>query len=69
MEQDFIDKMAAYERTIGALSTSMQWLLNTEEERSAYDMAAVVGQHTKQRALDRLWNLCKEGLPQYVSRS
>ena len=60
MEQEFVGKMAAYERTIGALSTSMQWLLNTEEERSAYDMAAVVEQHTRQRALDRLLNLCKD---------
>lgn len=62
-EQDFIDKMAAYERTIGALSTSMPWLLNTEEG-SAYGMAAVVEQHTRQRALNRLLQMCKDGSTQ-----
>ena len=64
MEREFVSKMAAYERTIGALSTSMPWLLNTEEERAAFDMAAVVEQLTKQRALDRLLHLCKDGVTQ-----
>jgi len=61
MQQELAEKLAAYDRTIHALSTSMRRLLNFEEEQSAFDMAALVEQFTKQRALDRLFNLCKEG--------
>ncbi len=61
MQQEFVTKMAAYERTIRALSASMRQLLNIEEEQSAFDIAALVARLTKQRALNRLFNLCKQG--------
>lgn len=64
MEQEFVSKMATYDRTIRAVSTSMQQLLSTAEEESAFDMAALVVHLTKQRALNRLFQLREEGLSQ-----
>jgi len=64
MEQEFASKMAAYERTFRALSSSMHQLLTTQEEQSAFDLAALVMHLTKQQAWDRLSNLCNEGSSQ-----
>ncbi len=61
MEQEFVGKMAAYERTIRAVSASMQRLLNAVEEESAFDIAVLLAHLTKQRALNRLFHLCEEG--------
>lgn len=54
-------KLAAYERTLAALSASVRLLLDVEEERSLFDMAASVAQFTKKRALDRLLAMSHEG--------
>ena len=61
MEEEFAMKMAAYEKTLLAITTSMQHLLNSEEERSLFDLAGFVESVTKKQALDRLLNLCQDG--------
>ncbi len=55
-------KMAAYERTLNSLSASVRLLLDVEDERSLFDLAASVTQLTKQRALDRLLAMGDEEL-------
>lgn len=61
MEQEFAGKMAAYERTIRAVSASMQRLLNADEEESAFDIAVLLAHLMKQQALNRLFHLYEEG--------
>lgn len=60
-EEEFASKLAAYDRTFRALHSSMRLLLNIDDERSLFDMAASVESLTRKRALDRILNLCKEG--------
>jgi DNA-binding NtrC family response regulator len=62
VESEHESKLAAYERTLAALSASARLLLGVEEERSLFDMAALVAQLTKKRALDRLLAMDREGL-------
>jgi hypothetical protein len=45
-------------QTFQALQSSMRRLLNVKDEQALFDMAALVEQHAKQRALDRLLHLC-----------
>ena len=59
-QQEFASKIAAYERTFQALHTSMGLLLNGDDQRTLLDMAASVERITRERALDRLLNMCKE---------
>lgn len=60
-EAEFISKLTAYERTFQALTVSMRLLLNFEDERSLFDMAASVESFTRKLALKRLFNMCPEG--------
>jgi hypothetical protein len=60
-EAEFISKLTAYERTFQALTASMRLLLNIEDERSLFDMAASVESFTRKLALKRLFNMCPEG--------
>ena len=59
-QQEFASKIAAYERTFQALQTSMRLLLNGDDQKVLLDMAASVERITRERALDRLLNMCKE---------
>lgn len=61
-EEQFMSKMAAYERSFEALRSSMRLLLNVEDEQALFDMAVAVADITRQRALDRLTTL-SEGDP------
>lgn len=54
MEQEFASKMVAYEKSIRAITTSLEHLLNKEQESSLFDLAGFVEIVTKQRALERL---------------
>lgn len=54
MEQEFASKMVAYEKSLRAITTSLEHLLNKEQESSLFDLAGFVEIVTKQRALERL---------------
>lgn len=62
MEEEFAMKMAAYEKTLHAISTSLHHLLDSEEERSLFDLAGFVESVAKKHPLDRLFTLCPEGM-------
>ena len=61
MEMEFESKMAVYERTIHAITTSLQHLLNGEEEGTLFDVAGFVESMTRKRALHRLLMLGEKG--------
>ncbi len=61
MEVEFGAKMAAYENTLRAITTSLQHFLNSEEERSLFDLAGLVESAAKKQAFDRFLTLCPEG--------
>ncbi len=61
MEEEFSTKMTAYERTIQAITTSLQHLLNSEEEGSLFDVAGCVENMTRKRALHRLLSMGENG--------
>ncbi len=54
VEEQFKEKMSAYERTFTASRSSLCRLLNVEDEEALFDMAAAVEGITRQRALARL---------------
>jgi len=60
-ETEFMTKLSIYERTHQALTTSLQLLLNIEEESTLFDMAASVESVARKQVLDRLLTLCREG--------
>lgn len=60
-QEEFASKLAAYEKLLNALNNSIRLLLNIENDRQVFDMAASVERLTRQRALDRLFALCPEG--------
>lgn len=60
-EGELMEKLAIFERTLQAVRTSMQHLLPTEKESALFDMASTIEHLTRERALDRLLTLCKEG--------
>ena len=60
-EAEFTMKMAAFERTLQAINSSLTHLLNIEEESSFLDMAASMERLTKKRALERLLSMGGEG--------
>lgn len=60
-KEEFGSKLAAYERTLRAINTSMRHLMNIEDENSLFDMAATVQQLTRERVLDRLLTMCEDG--------
>ncbi len=47
--------------TCQALETSLQLMEQIKQENALFDMAAIVERRAKQRALDRLLDLCQEG--------
>ncbi|MGC4097744.1 MAG: hypothetical protein QM706_11565 [Nitrospira sp.] len=59
MEEEFAGKIAAYERTLRALTTSMPHLLDIEQENFLFDIAGVVEGMAKERAFERLHLLCE----------
>jgi len=62
-EAEFLSKLAAYDRTFRAIQSSMRLLVTVDDERALFQMTRAVEQLTKQQALDRLFNLCKQEGP------
>ena len=60
-QEGFESLLGAYERTVQALSTSLNHLLSSEEEHSFFDMAGFVESMTRKRALDRLLVMSEKG--------
>ena len=62
-QDEFVGKLAAYERTLHALNESIRLLLDieVEDDKPLFDIAALVERLTRQRALDRFFNLYREG--------
>jgi len=56
-ESEFMSKLSAYERTFQALTSSMRLLMNVEDERSVFDMAALVESLAKKQALQKLFDI------------
>jgi DNA-binding NtrC family response regulator len=61
MEEEFESKLAAYERTFQALTTSLQHLIDRVEEDSLFEMAGHLESMTRKRALDRLFRMSDNG--------
>lgn len=59
MEVEFASKMAAYEKTLQAITTSLRHILSSDEENSLFDIAGVLESTTRKQALDRLHLMCE----------
>ena len=60
-EEQFLTKLAIFDRTLQALNVSIKLVLNIDEESYVSDMAERVEGLTRQRAFDRLLNLYTDG--------
>jgi DNA-binding NtrC family response regulator len=59
-EQHYVRDGEAFARTFQALQSSLRQGVNMEDEQAIFDMAALVEQRARQRALERLLHLCQD---------
>jgi len=67
MDGHFTQHFDAFTRTFHALQSSIELLVNIENEQMLFEIATFVEHRAKQRTLNRLLTLCKSGMTQYPS--
>jgi hypothetical protein len=60
-EEQFVNKLFAFNLSFQAVHSSLRLLPNTDDERSRFDVTALVEQLIRKRALDRLLTMHKTG--------